>query len=52
MALRDADPKALLRDLPEEQFRLAFWAVADLFLTMKNEAIRRGIWDSFKKARP
>jgi hypothetical protein len=38
------NPGEMLKQLPEEQFKRAFWGVADLFKTMKQEADRRGIW--------
>jgi hypothetical protein len=45
------NPGEILRQLPEQQFKLAFWAVADLFKTMKKEAERRGIWEDMIKKR-
>ena len=41
-------PEEMLRELPDEQFRIAVQAVAELFKTLKTEAIRRGIWDDLK----
>ena len=44
-------PREALKQLPEEQFKVAFWATADLFKIMKHEAERRGIWDDLTKKR-
>ena len=41
-------PEHILREVPEEQFRLMVYASAELFKTLKTEAIRRGIWDDLK----
>ena len=38
------DPAEILKELSDEQFKLLFWAVADLFKQMKNDAIRRDLW--------
>jgi hypothetical protein len=38
----------MLRELPDEQFRMSVMVAAELFLTLKAEAIRRGIWDELK----
>ena len=45
------NPGEVLQQLPEEQFKLAFWSVADLFKVMKKEAERRGIWEAMTKKR-
>lgn len=39
----------MLRELPEDKFRLALQASAELFRTLKKEAVRRGIWDDIVK---
>lgn len=41
-------PEALLRELPDDEFRVAFYASAELFKTLKAEAVRRGIWNELK----
>lgn len=45
------NPSEALRQLPDDKFKLAFWAVADMFKSMKHEAERRGIWDDLTKKR-
>jgi hypothetical protein len=35
----------VLRQLPDEQFKLAFWSLATAFKQMRKEAERRGLWD-------
>lgn len=41
-------PEQLLRELPDEQFRIACYAAAEMLKTFKDEAVRRGIWDDIK----
>jgi hypothetical protein len=50
--LSGKDPRELLRQVPEAQFKLMFWALADLFKAFKREAERRGIWDEMITRRP
>ena len=45
------NPEEALQKLPDEKFRLAMLIVAEMFRTMKNEAIRRGIWDELKETK-
>jgi hypothetical protein len=40
----EAHPRELVRQIPDEQFKMAFWALADLFKIFKTEAERRGVW--------
>lgn len=41
-------PEELLQELPDDKFRLAVRAAAELFKALRAEAIRRGIWDELK----
>ena len=45
------EPKEILGQMSDEQFKVAFWAVADLFKQMKNDAIRRGLWEELTTKR-
>ena len=38
----------MMRELPEDKFRIMVYAAAELFRTVKKEAERRGIWDDIK----
>ena len=42
-------PEAALRELTDDQFKIAFWASVELFKTLKAEAERRGIWDELTR---
>ena len=42
------NPEEALQKLSDEQFRTMMLTVAEVFRTMKAEAIRRGIWDELK----
>jgi len=42
------DPQQAIRSLPDEQFRVTVLAVAMMMQTVRDEAIRRGIWDDIK----
>jgi DNA polymerase III gamma/tau subunit len=46
------EPERLMREMPEAQFRLVVQATAVLFSQLKQEAIRRGIWDELKTWKP
>jgi hypothetical protein len=37
-----------LRKMPDEQFRTLVLTVAEMMKTVRDEAVRRGIWESFK----
>jgi hypothetical protein len=41
-------PEKIVKTLPDEQFRLITYAVAQLFSTLKVEGIKRGIWNDMK----
>jgi hypothetical protein len=45
-------PEEILKELPDEQFRTAVLAAAELLRTLKAEAVRRGIWDELKGRKP
>lgn len=44
------DPEQMLREMPEDQFRLVLQATAVLLTQLKREAKRRGIWDEMVQA--
>jgi len=46
------NPEEALRELPDDQFRVALLASAELLRQMRNEAVRRGIWDELKGIKP
>lgn len=46
--LQKLDIEQLFQKLDDEQFKLVFYAVAELFTKLRNEAVRRGIWDEIK----
>lgn len=48
MMTAQPDPEQLLREVPDEQFRVLVYTAAELLKTLKAEALRRGIWDDFK----
>jgi hypothetical protein len=48
----DAKHEAFLQDIPDETFRLMVLGVAGAFVSLRDEAIRRGIWDELKTQRP
>jgi hypothetical protein len=51
--LAGADPnwEEQLRKVPEEQFKMMFWVAADVFKMLKQEAVRRNIWEDMIKKR-
>ena len=44
-----ADPAALLHALPDHDFAMLVYTVADMFQQLKAEGLRRGTWDALKK---
>lgn len=40
-----------LKKIPNQEFKHMFWACADLFLQLKTEAERRGIWEEITRKR-
>lgn len=44
LAAGKINPKEVLQQLSDEQFKIAFWACADMFKTLKAEAERRDLW--------
>ena len=47
---KHTDPEQTLRELPEDQFVAVLQATAVLFVQLKREAQRRGIWDDLVQA--
>jgi len=45
------DPALFLQKLPEAQFRTALLVTAETMKLMRDEAIRRGIWDDIRHAK-
>ena len=43
-----ADPAVLLKELDDEHVRTMAYVAAGLFKAVKDEAVRRGIWDDIK----
>jgi hypothetical protein len=48
LTVTKSDVDALLRELPDEQFRTLVLVSAEVLKQLKDEAIRRGIWEDFK----
>lgn len=46
--MQHVDAMSMLKALPDDHFKLALLASAELFKQMKDEAIRRGVWDEVK----
>ncbi len=42
------DPEKALQQLTDEQLRTAVLVAAEVFKSVKNESVRRGIWSEFK----
>lgn len=46
---RFMNPERAIRELTDEQLRTAVMASVEVLKTLKAEAVRRGIWESWKK---